>query len=225
MKVIAIDGPVGVGKSAVAAGVAAQLGITHLDTGAMYRAVCWQGLQEGRADPLDPPKLTAIAKNLSIRWDANNRLYAGETDITEAIRGEAISALVSKIASIQGVREAMVAQQRAIGSQQPSVLEGRDIGTVVFPNAGWKFFLDAAPEVRARRRIGQLREKGEEADFSTVLASLRERDERDRNREWGALRLAPDAVVIDTTRFTLTEVIETICNLAAPINKMPETVS
>jgi cytidylate kinase len=199
--IIAIDGPVGSGKSTVARRVAELLGYTHLDSGAMYRGVAWKALRDGV--PLDSPaKLAALAD--AVRIDlvprgGNLRVILDGEDITDLIRTPKVSHAASVVAVVPGVRRPMVAEQRRAGAQGGVVMEGRDIGTVVFPHADLKIFLDASPEVRAERRQRELREKGEALEVQKVLAEVHERDRRDREREMSPLVRAADAVLVDNT--------------------------
>jgi cytidylate kinase len=199
--IIAIDGPVGSGKSTVARRVAELLGYTHLDSGAMYRGVAWKALREGV--PLDSPEqLEALARAVRIdlvpRGGKSHVILDGE-DITDLIRTPEVSHAASLVAVVPGVRYPMVAEQRRAGAQRGVVMEGRDIGTVVFPHADLKIYLDASPEVRAERRRRELQEKGEALELEKVLADVRERDRRDREREISPLVRATDAVIVDNT--------------------------
>jgi cytidylate kinase len=199
--IIAIDGPVGSGKSTVARRVAELLGYTHLDSGAMYRGVAWKALRDGV--PLDSPAQLAALAN-AVRIDLVPRggklqvILDGE-DITDLIRTREVSHAASVVAVVPGVRHPMVAEQRRAGAHGGIVMEGRDIGTAVFPHADLKVFLDASPEVRAERRQRELQEKGEGLELEKVLADVRERDRRDREREMSPLVRAADAVVVDNT--------------------------
>jgi len=199
--IIAIDGPVGSGKSTVARRVAELLGYTHLDSGAMYRGVAWKALRDGV--PLDSPsQLSALANAVRIdlvpRGGKLHVILDGE-DITDLIRTREVSHVASVVAVVPGVRHPMVAEQRRAGAHGGIVMEGRDIGTAVFPHADLKVFLDASLEVRAERRQRELQEKGEGLELEKVLADVRERDRRDREREMSPLVRAADAVVVDNT--------------------------
>lgn len=205
--VIAIDGPAGAGKSTVARGVAAALGFTYLDSGAMYRCVALVSLRDD-ADPDDAAAVTELAAGLEISFDGERVLLDGE-DVSEAIREPHVTAAASRVSVHPGVREAMVARQRELIAAGRYVAEGRDIGTVVSPDATLKVFLSASPEERARRRAWQT---GEPTD--RVLADQTERDARDREREHGALRAAADAVELDTTGDTIDEVVARVVELA-----------
>jgi CMP/dCMP kinase len=214
--IIAIDGPVGSGKSTVARRVAELLGYTHLDSGAMYRAVGLKALREGV--PLDSPeRLAALAEKARIdlvpREGKLLVLLDGE-DVTEAIRAPEVSHAASVVAVVPGVRHPMVAEQRRAGEQGGVVMEGRDIGSVVFPHADLKIFLDASPEVRASRRQSELEEKGEPMEFEKVLAEVHVRDRRDREREMSPLVRAADAVIVDNTAMDAEETARVIVLLA-----------
>jgi len=205
--VIAIDGPAGAGKSTVARAVAAELGFTYLDSGAMYRCVGLAALEAG-ADLDDGEALGALARGLEIGMEGQ-RVTLGERDVSAGIRGPEVTAAASRVSVHPQVREAMVARQRQLIAAGRYVAEGRDIGTVVSPEAPLKVFLTASDEERARRRAA---ETGEE--FEAVLAAQRRRDARDTEREHGALRAAADAETIDTTGLTLEEVVAEVVGLA-----------
>ncbi len=214
VEVVAIDGPVAVGKSSVARAVATSLGYRHLDTGAMYRIVALKSTSLPENQKTNPEKLGEIAQNTEMEIRADGSIFADGQDVTSDIRDEKISRLVSKIADHQTVREALVAQQRSLGQKAPSVLEGRDIGTVVFPDAFLKIYLDASPEVRAKRRVLQLEKMGKAASFEEVSEALAARDRNDQNRPWGALKIAEDAILIDTSCMDQDHVVDLICALA-----------
>jgi cytidylate kinase len=205
--VIAIDGPAGAGKSTVARGVAAELGFTYLDSGAMYRCVALVALR-GEAALDDGEVIGALAEGLVIDFDGRRVLLEGE-DVTDQIRAPEVTAAASRASVHPRVREAMVARQRQLIAAGSYVAEGRDIGTVVSPDSPLKIFLTASDEERARRRAA---ETGE--DFEAVLAAQRRRDARDTEREHGALLAALDAVELDTTGFTQDEVVARVVALA-----------
>jgi cytidylate kinase len=205
--VIAIDGPAGAGKSTVARAVAAALGFTYLDSGAMYRCVALAGL-EGGADLDDAATMGEVAGGLRIDLD-DGLVELDGRDVSAAIREPEVTEAASRVSVHPPVREAMIARQRQLIEAGRYVAEGRDIGTVVSPEAPLKVFLTASAEERARRRAAQTGE-----DEAAVLAAQCERDERDETRAHSALRAAADAVEIDTTGFALTEVVERVVALA-----------
>ncbi len=218
--IIAIDGPSGAGKSTVAKAVARELGFSCLDTGAMYRAVAWQALQDGVALD-DEEGLARIARTYDIGFGHEEgdptpkRVSIGGVDVTDAIRTERIDKAVSPVSAVPGVREALVLQQRRIGGEGNFVVEGRDIGTTVFPAAELKVFLTASDEERAHRRVRQNVDRGiGSIDYDTVLADIRRRDEHDSSREASPLRPADDAVRLNSTGSYIEEVIESIRDLA-----------
>jgi cytidylate kinase len=214
--IIAIDGPVGSGKSTVARRVAEMLGYTHLDSGAMYRAVGLKALRDGV--PLDSPdRLGALASAARIDLvprDGKLAVLLDGEDVTEAIRAPEVSHAASVVAVVPGVRHPMVAEQRRAGERGGVVMEGRDIGSVVFPHADLKIFLDASPEVRAIRRQRELEEKGEPREFDKVLVEVHERDQRDRERKMSPLVRAADAVLVDNTAMNAEETARVIVLLA-----------
>jgi cytidylate kinase len=205
--VIAIDGPAGAGKSTVARGVARSLGFTYLDSGAMYRCVALAALRsEGDLD--NPEEMGKLARRIAIEFGDGRILLDGD-DVTDSIRSPEISAAASRASVHPEVREALVAQQRALIEAGDYVAEGRDIGTVVSPGAPLKIFLTATDSERARRRAA---ESGE--DLEAVLAAQSARDARDRGRAHGALRPADDSIELDTTGLDADEVVEQVVRLA-----------
>jgi cytidylate kinase len=205
--VIAIDGPAGAGKSTVARGVAQALGLTYLDSGAMYRCVALAALRAG-ADPGDAPALGAVARGVEISFSPTGVQLDG-ADVSDAIRSPEVSAAASRVAAHPEVREAMVERQRAMIADAGYVAEGRDIGTVVSPDAPLKVFLTASDKERARRRAA---ETGEPLD--DVRGAQLERDSRDRGRDHSPLRPAEDAVELDTTGLTVEQAVERVVELA-----------
>ena len=209
--VVAIDGPAGAGKSTIAKRLAGRLGFTYIDTGAMYRAVALWGLRQG-VDMGDMHRMEQLAAASEIDLAPGCIELNGE-NVTDEIRRPEVSNGASKIAVIPGVRRAMVAQQRAIGERTSVVMEGRDIGTVVFPAAAVKIYLDAQLGERVRRRLEELRAKGQEMPEEDLLAQMKERDDRDSTRADAPLAQAPDAVYLDSTSLTLDEVEEAILKI------------
>ena len=208
---VAIDGPAGAGKSTIAKRVAARLGFTYIDSGAMYRAVALWALRR-KVDPGDMHRMEQLAIAAEIELSPGRIRLNGE-DVTDAIRTPEVSAGASKVAVIPGVRRAMVAKQRAMGERSSVVMEGRDIGTVVFPDADVKVFLDADPRERVRRRLGDVRAAGEEIPESALAEQMMERDQRDSTRADGPLAQAPDAAYLDSTSLTVEEVEEAILKM------------
>ncbi len=206
--VIAIDGPAGAGKSTVARALAERLGATYLDSGAMYRSVALLAVRAG-ADPDSAAEIEPLAQELDIGMDGRT-ISVGDEDVTAAIRTPEVTAVASRVSVHRGVREAMVERQRHLLEHGAWVAEGRDIGTVVYPEAPLKVFLTASDEERARRRAG---ESGEDA--GAVLVAQRERDARDTERELGALAAAPDSVEVDTTGLEIDAVIDRIAAIAS----------
>jgi CMP/dCMP kinase len=205
--IVAIDGPAGAGKSTIARAVAQRLGFTYIDSGAMYRAVALWALRVG-VDLDDLHRLEQLAKEARIEFAPGEAVLLNGEDVTTAIRESHVSEAASKVSMAPGVRRAMRDEQRRIGAAQSVVMEGRDIGTVVFPAAQVKIYLDAAPEARAIRRAS---ETG--AAVETIAQQIADRDHRDRTRTEAPLTQAPDAEYLDTTRLTLTEVEEAILKL------------
>jgi cytidylate kinase len=212
---IAIDGPVGSGKSSVAQRVADLLGYVYLDSGAMYRALAWKAIERGV--PLESDSaLLALARETRVDLEATNAapgqscsrgilVRVDGNDVTQQIRSALVSQAASKVAVVAAVRQVLVAEQQRAGRDGGVVMEGRDIGTVVFPHAELKIFLDASPEVRAERRWRQHQEKEDGLTLEDVQRELRERDKRDREREVSPLVRAADAVVVDNTAMDIEE--------------------
>lgn len=204
-KAIAIDGPAGAGKSTIAKLVAKRLGFEYLDTGAMYRAVAYYCLQQG-IDVWDEKKVVESLSKLHMEI-RENRIYLNGVDVSDFLRTQAVDHAVSPVSNYAAVREHLVSQQRAIAEKTPCVLDGRDIGTVVLPQAALKFYLTATPEERARRRLNDAK-SSEKRSFSEVLEDLVRRDENDKNRKNSPLRRAKDALRIDSTDYTIEQVVE-----------------
>lgn len=209
--IITIDGPAGSGKSTVARRLARELGIAFLDTGATYRAVTLKALRE-RANLEDEQALAQLARDAAVQLvddDGDLRVLLDGEDVSAEIRSEHVTRQSYYLARSPAVREVLVELQRRLGDQLGSfVTEGRDQGSVVFPHAQAKFFLDASPEVRARRRHHELLGRGQPADYQQVLADLIQRDHRDRSRAVGPLKPAEGAIVVDTSDMTIEQVVE-----------------
>ena len=214
--IIAIDGPVGSGKSTLARRVAELLGYVYIDTGAMYRSIALKALRHGVSlEAADP--LTALAADTRVdlrAQDGGQRVFLDGEDVTSAIRTPEVAQAASKVAVVPGVRRVLVAEQRRAGGQGGVVMEGRDIGTVVFPDAGLKIFLTASPEIRAERRWREHQQKGDAIDLARTLEEIHERDRRDREREDSPLVRAKDAVFVDSTAMEPEEVARLVVMLA-----------
>jgi len=221
---IAIDGPAGSGKSSVARLVAQKLGYLYLDSGAMYRALGLKALQGGGICLTSEAELADLAKDTTIELQPtpstledptiHNRVLLDGEDVTQAIRTNEVAQAASRVATVAKVREFLVAAQQKAGAGGGVVMEGRDIGTVVFPNAELKIFLEASPDARAERRWKEHEEKGERLDLEQVLAEVRERDKRDTERKVSPLVRASDAVLIDNTAMDVEETARLIVLLA-----------
>lgn len=214
--VIAIDGPAGSGKSSTAKGVAKKLNFLHLDTGAMYRAVTLKCLREGISYK-DEKALSQVVRKSSILFSGrapDTRVFLDSEDVTEEIRSERVTNSVSDYCAPAVVRNELVANQRMISKGRSVVSEGRDMGTVVFPDAEIKIYMTASVEERARRRHNQLLEAGTQKNMSDLITEIRERDRKDSTRENSPLKKADDAVELDTTAMSLEEQIERISEMA-----------
>jgi len=212
MTVIAIDGPAGSGKSTVARLLAARLGFLYLDTGAMYRAVALLALKDGVALD-DSASLAGLTKAARIRFSAEGRIVARDEDVSDDIRRPSVSAAVSEVSAHAVVRELLVEEQRHLAEGTDVVMEGRDIGTVVFPDAALKVFLTARPDVRAERRRKELVAKGEHSSAAETLAAIEARDKYDSSRDVAPLRRADDAVELDTSDLTIDGVVDALAQL------------
>ena len=213
---IAIDGPAGAGKSTIAHQVAQKLGYLYLDTGVMYRAVTYTAL-ERHADISDEKAIVALAEGIQIDIVTNaandgctHTVYIDQVDVTDHLYSASVDSYVSPVSEYAGVREAMTKQQRRFGERGGVVMVGRDIGTVVLPDADLKFFLDAAVEVRARRRWLDYQGKGRQVDYDDILAALKRRDKIDSQRALSPLQAADDAIIIDTTSMNIQDVVEEV---------------
>lgn len=200
---IAIDGPAGSGKSTVAKKIAEKLNIIYIDTGAMYRAITL------KLKDIDKKFYEEACNNTNIEF-INNKIFLDGKDVSSQIRSEEISKLTSDISKIDFVRKKLVSIQKEIAAKNSVVMEGRDITTVVLPDADYKFYLSASPEIRAKRRTLQLKEKGLNADYEEILRDIKKRDNNDIKRENSPLKVADDAIVIDSSNLTAEESIEKI---------------
>ncbi|HNU54686.1 MAG TPA: (d)CMP kinase [Candidatus Syntrophosphaera sp.] len=213
--IIAIDGPAASGKSTAAQRLALRLGYIYLDTGAMYRACALQAQISG-VSLEDEDAVAAMLKDIDVRIETSgekNVILLGEKDVSEDIRANAISKLSSDISALPAVRYRMVELQRQMGARGGVILDGRDIGTFVFPDADIKFFLTASPEIRARRRWLELQKKGINKEYDEVLRELEERDRNDAGRALAPLSIAEDAIVIDTGDMSVEEQVDTLHSL------------
>jgi len=212
--VVAIDGPAGAGKSTIAKLVAEKLGYAYIDTGAMYRSVAWKFLQTGKV--FDEAYISELAKTMVIEFkpEANiNRVFVDGVEVTGAIRSAEVTANVSRVAAIGDVREAMVEQQRRMGEAGGVLMDGRDIGTVVFPHAQLKIFLTASVEERAMRRYKELVAKGEQVDLAQLQKDIASRDKQDSERDISPLCQAEDALLLDTSNMNIQQVTDKILTL------------
>ena len=206
---IAIDGPSAAGKSTIAKRLAKALGYSHLDTGAMYRCVGYLAAQRG-IDLHDEDALTEMTASMRIRFDSEGHVFLNEEDVSAAIRENRVSMLASSVSVHPRVRKLLVDMQRQMALDKGVIMDGRDIGTVVFPDAELKIFMTADPAVRAMRRYRELTAKGEKVSLEEIERNIRERDLADQTRAISPLRQAPDAVVLDNSRMTPEEQMEWI---------------
>lgn len=210
--IVAIDGTAGSGKGTVTKVIAKDLGLINIDTGAMYRSVAFLMLEK-EIEITEKQKIIDIADQIKIEFKREKEkelVFANGRDVTEQIRSKEVTNIVAPVSAIKEVREKMVLLQREMAKNQDVIMEGRDITTVVFPNAQVKIYLDATPEIRAERRLAENQEKGINMSYEEVLEAIKTRDEIDKNKEVGALKIAKDAIVIDTTSFTISEVVQKI---------------
>ncbi len=211
--IIAIDGPAGAGKSTVARIIAQKMGFLYIDTGAMYRALTLKAL-ERKIDGKDTGALIEMARSTSIDLinnpDSSLKILLDGRDVSDSIRQPRITSLVSDIAKVRGVREVMLELQRRLGRFSDSVLDGRDIGTVIFPDANKKFYIDAEFSVRVRRRYKELKELNQAVTLEDIEKDLRNRDNIDSTREVAPLKKADDAIYIDTTNMSIEEAVDTL---------------
>lgn len=210
--IIAIDGPAGSGKSTVAKFIAKKLNFLYIDTGAMYRAITLGVIRAG-INPQNAEAITSFAENCRVNLerfcDGDIKVNLNNEDVTTAIRSQEVNSYVSEVARIKNVRSIMVKEQRRLGKNGNAVLEGRDIGTVVFPNARFKFFLDASVDERAKRRYKEVKDK-QSITLNEITNNVKTRDQIDSNRDIAPLKKADDAIYIDTTNMTIEEVVNLI---------------
>ncbi len=217
--IIAIDGPAGSGKSTVARRIAQLLNFSYIETGSMYRAVAWKAKQLG-IEANDKDRVAEVATNLEIRFEPasdGQRLLADGEDLTGKLQNEIIGKLAAAVAANPAVRDVLVPKQQAMGRASDSVMDGRDIGTVVFPEAEKKFFLDADVKERARRRFEEIRDKHPGLTVDDVISQVQQRDHEDRTREVSPLLQADDAVAVDTTGKSVDQVVEEMMRHIQPV--------
>ena len=218
--IIAIDGPAGSGKSTVAQRIASRLNFKYIETGSMYRAVAWKAQQAG-IDPENAEQISEVARNISIEFqpgtDRQKVMVDGE-DLTPLLKTEIIGRLAAIVAANKAVREVLVAQQQNMGRNGNVVMDGRDIGTVVFPDADKKFFMVADQKERAQRRHEEIRVKSPEVTFEKIYEQLQQRDYEDENRAVSPLVPAKDSILLDTTRMSIDEVVDHMIEIIGPVH-------
>ena len=213
--IVGIDGPAGSGKGTVTKIIANKLNLVTIDTGATYRCVALEALNQN-VDLSQTDKIIEIAKNISIEIEntlAGDKVYLNGTDVTSQIRSKEVSKIVSPVSSIKEVRIEMVKLQRKLAEGKDIIMEGRDICTYVFPNADVKIYLDATLEERAKRRYLEMKEKGMDVTLEEIKSMIEARDKNDKEKEMGALKLAPDSIIVDTTNKTINEVTDEIIKI------------
>ena len=210
--VVAIDGPAGAGKGTITKLVGEKLGLVNIDTGATFRCVALNMIQKN-VKMEEEEKIQEILDNINIKMNSNGKIFLNGEDVTHRIRENDVNNLVSPVSTLQIVRNKLLEIQRNIAKGKNVIMEGRDIGTVVFPNANVKIYLDATAEERARRRVLQNKEKGIESSYEEVLNGIKERDERDSNRKIAPLKKAEDAIYVDSTNLTIEQVVEKIIGI------------
>ena len=216
--IIAIDGPAGSGKGTIAKALAEKIGFIRLDTGALYRCVTLEVINNN-INLTDIDKIVNIAKNMNVKFQKSDnendldKVFLNERDVTKSIRSAEVSKLVAEVSTIPQVRSELLKIQRNLAEHHDIIMEGRDIGTVVFPNANLKIYLDADIEERAKRRYKENQGKNINMSYEEVIENIRKRDENDKAKEIGALKKAKDSIVIDTTKLTIEEVVEKIIEI------------
>lgn len=218
--IIAIDGPAGSGKSTVAQLIASRLNFKYIETGSMYRAVAWKA-QQGGIDPEDAERIAEIARTISIEFqpgDERQKVMVDGEDLTPVLKTEIIGRLAAIVAANKAVREIMVAQQQDMGRNGNVVMDGRDIGTVVFPDADKKFFMVADQKERAQRRHEEIKVKSPEVTFEKIYEQLQQRDFEDENREVSPLVPAKDSIRLDTTQMSIEDVVAYMIEMIGPVH-------
>ena len=210
--VVAIDGPAGAGKGTITKLVGEKLNLVNIDTGATFRCVALNMIQKN-VKMEEEEKIQEILDNINIEMNSNGKIFLNGEDVTHRIRENDVNNLVSPVSTLQIVRNKLLEIQRNIAKGKNVIMEGRDIGTVVFPNANVKIYLDATAEERARRRVLQNKEKGIESSYEEVLNGIKERDERDSNRKIAPLKKAEDAIYVDSTNLNIEQVVEKIIEI------------
>ena len=211
--IVAIDGPAGTGKGTITKLIAKELGFVNIDTGAMYRCATLQTLRQGITNIEEKEKIIKITQNIDIKMKSEageQQIYLNDENVSKEIRSKEVSAFVSPVSSIPEVRKIMVDLQRKMAQNADVIMEGRDICTYVFPNADVKIYLDATPEERAKRRYKENQEKGISMTYEEVLEAIKTRDYNDMNKPVGALKIADDAIVIDSTKLSIEQVKEQV---------------
>jgi len=210
--IVAIDGPAGSGKGTITKQVGKKLGLMNIDTGAMFRCVTLNMLQEGIQEK-EVDKLKKMLDNMKITIRENGEVFLNEKEVSKKIREKEVNEFISQVSKIQIVRDKLLELQRKMAEGKNVIMEGRDIGTIVFPNADVKIYLDASPEERAKRRVKQNQEKGIETSYEEVLKSIKNRDKQDSTRKVAPLKQAEDAIYIDSSHMTIEEVTEKIIKI------------
>ena len=218
--IIAIDGPAGSGKSTVAQRIASRLNFKYIETGSMYRAVAWKAQQAG-IEPEDVERIAGVARTISIEFQPGTerqKVMVDGEDLTPLLKTEVIGRLAAIVAANKAVREILVAQQQSMGRSGNVVMDGRDIGTVVFPNADKKFFMVADQKERAQRRYEEIKVKSPEVTFEKIYEQLQQRDYEDENRAVSPLVPAEDSIPLDTTRMGIDEVVDHMIEIIGPVH-------
>lgn len=210
--IVAIDGPAGSGKGTITKRISNKLNLINIDTGAMYRCVALECINRGLSLS-QKEKIIEISKQIKIELKDDEKIYLNNEDVTKEIRSKEVSKIVSQVSAIVEVRYNMVKLQRKLAEGKKVIMEGRDITTYVFPNADVKIYLDASLEERAKRRYKEIKDNGQDITYKDVLNNIKMRDENDRHKKVGSLKIAPDAVLIDTTNLTIDEVEEKVIKI------------